>query len=343
MCRRGGQEDEMVALSEEGEEEEEHAKVLIDYKEAMSAYLIGMEKIFGALVVLVLAWATGHIMQSVGLDRFFGEILTNPALDYRMLPTLTFIIAMLIAFATGTSWGTMTIMFPLVLVPAYNASGGDAVIFYGVTAGILAGAVAGDHASPISDTTILASMASECQILQHVKTQAPYAIMVSIWSVLVGTIPSGRQTFANWVSLLLGFLVMLFHVVVTSEFAINKTGRYDILTELYLRFTSDKDFLLKLKEDTVLAFESGEPVALPEAKNLVEDETGPFKPVKELSSASDTPAKPEQAVVDDVENQVAMQDAEKQENEELDEEQSFEVQALAEEPVIKESGEGKSQ
>ena len=133
-----------------------------------------MEKIFGALVCLTLAWATGEVMQAVGLDRFFGEILTNPNLDYRMLPTLTFVIAILIAFSTGTSWGTMTIMFPLVLVPSYNASNGDpAVIFYhGVTAGILAGAVAGDHASPISDTTILASMASECQILEHVKTQA---------------------------------------------------------------------------------------------------------------------------------------------------------------------------
>ena len=70
------------------------------------------------------------------------------------------------------------------LVPSYNASGGDPVIFYGVTAGILAGAVAGDHASPISDTTILSAMASECQILQHVRTQAPYALMVAIWSVL---------------------------------------------------------------------------------------------------------------------------------------------------------------
>merc|ERR1712127_417767 len=106
-----------------------------DYHEAMSSFLIGMEKIFGALVVLTLAWATGAIMEAVGLNRFFGEILTNPALDYRMLPTLTFIIAILIAFSKGTSWGTMTIMFPLVLVPSYNASNGDAVIFYGVTAG----------------------------------------------------------------------------------------------------------------------------------------------------------------------------------------------------------------
>jgi len=335
MCRRGGQEDEMVALNEEEEEEEEeHAKILMDYKEAMSSYLIGMEKIFGALVVLTLAWATGAIMTAVGLNRFFGEILTNPALDYRMLPTLTFIIAILIAFATGTSWGTMTIMFPLVLVPAYNASGGDPIIFYGVTAGILAGAVAGDHASPISDTTILASMASECQILNHVKTQAPYAIMVIIWSILVGTIPSGRGSFANWVSILLGFVFMLFHVVFTSEFAINKTGRYDIFTEIYLRCTRDKDFLLKLKEDTVKAFESGEPVSLKDSF-LVGDEDVSTKPAKELSDRSDTLEKPEQAVVDDIENQVAKQDAAQ--------EQSLEEQAPAEEPIIEEHSSGEAQ
>ena len=60
-------------------------------------------------------------------DRFFGAIIGNDALDYRALPTLTFIISILIAFATGSSWGTMTIMFPLVVVPAYEASNGDCV------------------------------------------------------------------------------------------------------------------------------------------------------------------------------------------------------------------------
>jgi len=158
-------------------------------------------------------------------------------------------------------------------VPSYNASNGDPVIFYGVTAGILAGAVAGDHSSPISDTTILSSMASECQILEHVNTQAPYAVMVAVWSILVGTIPSGRKAFGNWLSILLGFFAMLFHVVLTSEFPINKTGRYDIFTELYIRCIRDKEFYMKLKEDTVKAFETGQPVTDPDAEQLIEDDT----------------------------------------------------------------------
>lgn len=329
---------------------------LMDYHEAMSSFLIGMEKIFAALVCLTLAWATGAIMQAVGLNRFFGEILTNPALDYRMLPTLTFIIAILIAFSTGTSWGTMTIMFPLVLVPSYTASAGDPVIFYGVTAGILAGAVAGDHASPISDTTILASMASECQILQHVRTQAPYALMVSLWSVLVGTIPSGRGAFANWVSILLGFLMMLFHVVFTSEFAINKTGRYDIFTELYLRCTRDKEFLMKLKEDTILAYETGEPVQLPDADKLIEEEDdGPVKDHTEMktsdksgtggkgsSIASGTFSDEEKVVVHDDKKQDEM-DVEKQEQAVVGGvDSALEVQESLDEPEIEEHFSGEA-
>jgi len=226
-----------------------------------------------------------------------------------MLPTLSFIIAMIIAFATGTSWGTMTIMFPLVLVPSYEASGvssssndwltfshkvipvssinmdhrdiacfpfntqGDANIFYGVTAGILAGAVAGDHASPISDTTILASMASECTLLNHVKTQAPYALLVALWSVLVGTIPSGRGAYSSGIAALMGFVAMLFHVVFTAEFAINKTGRYDIFTEIYLRFAREKDELLQLKEDVKIAYETGEPVEMALKKSITHEDT----------------------------------------------------------------------
>ena len=101
--------------------------------------------------------------------------------------------------------------------------------------------------------------------MNHVKTQGPYAVMVMLWSILVGTIPSGYETFSNGISLLLGFLFMAFHVVFTSEFAINKTGRFDIFTEIYLRcFDRKNKFLLQLKADVVKAYETGEPVELPE-------------------------------------------------------------------------------
>ncbi len=142
-------------------------------------------------------------------------------------------------------------------------------------AGVLSGAVAGDHVSPISDTTILSSLACECQLLAHTVTQAPYALIVVIWSVLVGTIPSGMGAFPNGVSIFLGFLAMVFHVIFTSEFIINKTGRYDIFTELYIRFIKNKEFYISLKADVVEAFETGMPVPLPEGRKMttVEDQS----------------------------------------------------------------------
>jgi hypothetical protein len=163
--------------------------------------------------------------------------------------------------------------FPLLLVPTYEATDGNPTIFYGVVAGVLAGAVAGDHASPISDTTILSSLASECQVLAHTKTQAPYALIVVIWSIVVGTIPLGMGAFHNGVSIFLGFLAMLIHVVFTSEFIINKTGRYDIFTELYIRCVRNKEFYVSLKADVAKAFQTGMPVPLPEGtKSIVVDE-----------------------------------------------------------------------
>jgi Na+/H+ antiporter NhaC len=256
----------------------ERATALVDTREAMSSFLSGMERIFGVLVILTLAWATGAIMGAVGLNRLCSEIITDPELDTRMLPTVTFLIACIIGLASGTSWGTMAILFPLLLVPTYEATmGDDSTIFYGVVAGILAGAVAGDHASPISDTTILSALASECQLMSHVKTQAPYALVVIIWSVLVGTIPLGMSTFPNGVCIFLGLLAMLFHVLFTSEFIINKTGRYDIFTEIYIRFLRNKDFYMILKADVVTSFESGMPLDRPESGAIVGKVTTPYE------------------------------------------------------------------
>jgi Na+/H+ antiporter NhaC len=96
------------------------------------------------------------------------------------------------AVATGSSWGTMSILFPLLLVPTYQASGGDPVIFYATIAGVLSGSVA-DMVSPISDTTVLASLSCDCNLLRHVVTQAPYVILCVIVSILLGTIPIGTS------------------------------------------------------------------------------------------------------------------------------------------------------
>lgn len=82
-------------------------------------------------------------------------------------------------------------MFPLLAGPTYFASGGNPVIFYSTVAGILSGAVAGDHVSPISDTTVLTSLATDCDLLKHVLTQSPYVFVTVVVCILVGTLPVG--------------------------------------------------------------------------------------------------------------------------------------------------------
>lgn len=125
------------------------ARPLLSIPECLDSFLHGMARIFPALIILNLAWASGAVMVAVGADRLFARWITG-GLNPDSLPTMSFLISFFIALATGTSWGTMTILFPLLLVPTYIATDGDPTMFYAVTAGILSGSVAGDHVSPIS-------------------------------------------------------------------------------------------------------------------------------------------------------------------------------------------------
>ena len=119
------------------------------------------------------------------------------------------------AFATGSSWGTMGILVPLVLPLTWaimtvsgvaDASGMH--IMHSSVACVLAGAVWGDHCSPISDTTVLSSIASGCDHIEHVRTQLPYALLVGAVAVAVGTIPSGYGV-SPWVSIIVGIVILV--------------------------------------------------------------------------------------------------------------------------------------
>jgi len=108
----------------------EYPKALMNVKELVESFLFGMTKIFPALVVLTLAWASGSMMQDVGADRLFSSWILS-GIDPSTLPTFSFGISLLIGMALGSSWGTMALVFPLITVPTFEASGGDPVIFYG--------------------------------------------------------------------------------------------------------------------------------------------------------------------------------------------------------------------
>lgn len=171
---------------------------------------------------------------------------------------------------TGTSWGTMSILFPLILVPTYVASNGDPLIFYSTVAGVLSGSVAGDHMSPISDTTVLSCLATECGLMNHVGTQAPYVVAMVILSILVGTIPIGYDAWPNIVGILLGFALIVLFVYFVCKPIISPTGQWDLITHIYMKVHKD-EVLEQLQQDTIRAA-NGEDLSAPEGKKLENDE-----------------------------------------------------------------------
>lgn len=225
--------------------------------ESVHAFLVTLNRVFPAIVVLVLAWAAGAVMVDVGADRYIGAAIKD-SIDPRILSTLTFILAMLIALATGSSWSTMSLVFPLVLVPTWEATE-DMNIFLGVVASVLSGAVAGDMLSFISDTSILSALSTECNLLRHVVTQAPYGAYVILVSILLGTIPTGYGGYSAGVGVFIGIVFMLITVFVIGVPVLAQSGRFDIFTELYILISKDKS-LNRLREDTKLAASGNQPM-----------------------------------------------------------------------------------
>lgn len=159
----------------------------------------GASHVVGALAILWVAWALSELTEAkhLGTGQYLGGLLLN-ALDVRFLPTTVFILASLIAFATGTSWGTMGILMPLVIAVTYRMLAGTGTaasptdtIMVATIGSVLAGAIFGDHCSPISDTTVLSSQSSGCDHVAHVRTQLPYALVVAAVSMVLGTLPIG--------------------------------------------------------------------------------------------------------------------------------------------------------
>jgi len=183
----------------------------LDVAETVDAWLAGINAMMMGIIVLVLAWALSAVAASLGTADYLVELL-GEAVPAPLLPTLVFLLACAIAFATGTSWGTLGILMPLVVPLSWAIAGGGAdasslSIFHASIAGVLAGAVWGDHCSPISDTTIMSSMSSGCDHVAHVRTQMPYALLVGGVAVVFGTLPAGFGM-PWWPGLLLGAAAM---------------------------------------------------------------------------------------------------------------------------------------
>ena len=186
------------------------------FKESMDAIPKGFIAMVPAILILTFATALKNVTGVLGADFFVGDMMRQfpPALA-SLLPAVIFLVACVLAFATGTSWGTFGILIPIVLA-MFNDT--DPLQIVGISA-CLAGAVCGDHCSPISDTTIMSSAGAECEHLNHVSTQIPYAVYVAIISfvcfIIAGFVPNAL------IMLPLSIVIMIASLFVTKKIANN--------------------------------------------------------------------------------------------------------------------------
>jgi Na+/H+ antiporter NhaC len=166
------------------------SRKLLKVDDMLKGMMEGMHTMFDGLLILVLAWALSALTVELGTADYLMSVFGETVNAY-WLPAIIFVLAALTAFATGSSWGTMGILMPLV-VPLVWEIGNNTGLAYDMTAeiiyasvsAVLAGSVWGDHCSPISDTTILSSIATQCNHVEHVNTQLPYAMIVGGISII---------------------------------------------------------------------------------------------------------------------------------------------------------------
>ncbi|MBN4077279.1 Na+/H+ antiporter NhaC family protein [Sulfobacillus acidophilus] len=163
---------------------------ILPLKYTMNALSSGMRDLFDAVVILALAWALSSGVAELGAADYLVGLLQD-TLPPMLLPTLVFILAAIVSFSTGTSYGTMGILMPIVIPLAFAISPENSSLPIAACASVLGGSVFGDHCSPISDTTVMSSMGSGCDLLEHVRTQLPYALVTAAITIIFGTLPVG--------------------------------------------------------------------------------------------------------------------------------------------------------
>ena len=189
---------------------------ILSFKESMDAIPQGFIAMVPAILILTFATALKNMTSLLGAKYYVGDLMSGSASALGMfLPAIIFLVACVLAFATGTSWGTFGILIPI--VTAIFEPGSELLII-GMSA-CLAGAVCGDHCSPISDTTIMSSAGAECNHLNHVSTQMPYAITVAAISFVMFVLSGLIQNI--WICLPLGILL-----TVGTVFAIKYFDKY---------------------------------------------------------------------------------------------------------------------
>lgn len=169
------------------------------FKDIMECLPNGFKAMVPAILILIFAWTLKNITMDLGAKEFVYDVVNGSAQMFQnFLPAIIFLIAVGLSFATGTSWGTFGLLIPIVQ-SVFTMDNPLAII---CISACMAGAVCGDHCSPISDTTIMSSAGAQCDHVNHVNTQLPYALTCALISflayVLAGFVPSWFPGVTPW-------------------------------------------------------------------------------------------------------------------------------------------------
>ena len=185
---------------------------LVSLHEYVKAWILGVKSMLGAILILFFAWTINNVVSDIKTGTYLASLVSY-ALPLAFLPALLFVLAAIMAFSTGTSWGTFGIMLPIAAAIASHAMHGSVEFMLPCLSAVMAGAVCGDHCSPVSDTTILSSTGAKCDHMDHVTSQLPYAITIATASIagyiVVGFTYSGLLGFIT-TGIVLALLVLIF-------------------------------------------------------------------------------------------------------------------------------------
>lgn len=178
---------------------------VLSFSDCMACIPEGFKAMVPAILILTFAWTLKAMTDSLGADVYVASLVASSAKGFlNFLPAIIFVVGCLLAFATGTSWGTFGILIPIVVAVFENSN--PQLMIISISA-CMAGAVCGDHCSPISDTTIMASAGAQCEHVNHVMTQLPYAATAALISFVTYIVAGFVQT--AWISLAVGIVLMI--------------------------------------------------------------------------------------------------------------------------------------
>lgn len=180
---------------------------IMNFPKILEVFVEGIKDVVEALLILIFAWAIGKSYEHLGCAKYLGSIAQG-SLNPSFIPLIVFLLSCIISFATGTSWGTMTVMFPLV-IPLINSISKDTSDLYSSIGAIISGSVFGDMFGPISGTSVMASLVSQIPLKDHVSSQLPYGLTVLFISLITGYLPVGLKIYPYYVALIIGSALTL--------------------------------------------------------------------------------------------------------------------------------------